>query len=296
MAGKRTRSVQGGGAGNAPLSTALGQPSRKEEAKPTTPSPPVASPRQWLLLVALVSSLGLLLGAVMMIFSLWSVAVQVSVPAVRFPSTAGAGAAPAPAPVPIQTVPGSAQPRPTLPPAAAAASLERRTRGSPAAPVVITEWFDFQCPGCGRFARNLEPEFERLYVETGKARYVARNFAFLGPESFLAAEAAEAASEQGKYWEYRKLLFERQRGENLGAFRPENLKQFAAELGLNQTLFNARLDQATFRDLVLAEVKEAESQGIKAVPTFFINGRLIDGIPTVDRLGKLIEEEIAKGR
>lgn len=171
-----------------------------------------------------------------------------------------------------------------------------RSKGSLEAPVVITEWLDFQCPACGSYALNQEPEIQRLYVDTGKARFVDRNMAFLGPESTFAAEAAQCAADQGRYWAFRTLLFQRQRGENQGAFRPENLKRFAAELGLDQKAFNSCLDGGVYRNFVQRETREGEAQGVRATPSFQVNGRLIPGVPSVQALGRLIEEEIARRR
>ena len=174
--------------------------------------------------------------------------------------------------------------------------LERRTKGSPSAPVVITEWFDYQCPACRTYSLSREPEIERLYVDTGKVRFVSRNLPFLGPESFLAAEAAECAADQGRYWAYRTLLFQRWRGENVGAYSVENLKRLASELGLDRGRFDACLDGGKYREAVLAEVREGSALGVRATPTFFINGRPISGVPSVERMGSLIEEELARRR
>lgn len=212
-------------------------------------------------MVALASTVGLVLGITMVSLNLLSVSLVARAP-----------------------VPNMADP------------LERRTKGSPNAPVVITEWFDYQCPACRSYSLNREPEIERLYVNTGKVRFVSRNLPFLGPESFLAAEAAECAADQGRYWAYRTLLFQRWQGENVGAYRPENLKRLASELGLDRGKFDACLDSGKYREAVLAEVREGNALGVRATPTFFINGRPIEGVPSVERLGNLIEEELARKR
>ncbi len=134
--------------------------------------------------------------------------------------------------------------------------------------------------------------FERLAIDAMNRR----NFPFLGPESFLAAEAAEAAAALGRYWEYKTLLFTRFQREGRAAYRPERLKAYAAELGLDQRVFGEALDRGAFRASVLAERREGEALGVGATPSFVMNGRLLDGIPTVERFGKLIEEELARKR
>ncbi|HEX2987589.1 MAG TPA: thioredoxin domain-containing protein [Chloroflexota bacterium] len=173
---------------------------------------------------------------------------------------------------------------------------DRRSKGSANAPVVITEWSDYQCPACRVFALTRESALDEPYVKTSKVRIVYRNYAFLGPESFWAAEAAEAAADQGRYLEYRNLLWQRQKGENQGTFKIENLKAWAAELGLDMKKFNSSLDGHVYKDAIVAEEKEGETLGIKATPTIMINGRIIDGVPSVDKMKSLIEEELAKKR
>ena len=169
-----------------------------------------------------------------------------------------------------------------------------RSMGNPNAPVVITEWVDFQCPACRSYVMTREPQLIRQYVATGKVRIVAREFPFIGPESFLAAEAALAAAAQGRYWDYRGLLFQHQRAENSGVFTSDNLKRFAAQLGLNQAAFDAALDQHTYQSLVQAEVQQGDSVGVTATPTLFINGQKIEGVPTINRLSQLIDQELTE--
>ncbi len=236
----------------------------------------MVSPRRWSLLVALASAFGVVLGVV--IIALNMISANAPVAPARPVAVAGSPQAGAAGSVP------------------AARGADRRSVGNPNAPVVITEWSDFQCPACRIYALSREPALEQQYLNTGQVRFVYRNYAFLGPESVWAAEAAEAAADQGKYWEYRSLLWQRQRGENLGTFRIANLKAFAAELGLNQATFNATLDNQVYEAEVLAEKKEGDAQGINATPTIFVNGRKMQGVPTLESMKAAIEEELAKKR
>src|SRR5512146_2527590 len=168
-------------------------PARKVGASRGTPSIP--------LLVALASVVGMMLAVVAIGLNLASVA------------TYGRGGPVASASDPIKSDPHS--------------------KGNPNAPVVVEEYSDFQCPACRLYQVRIQPDFEKAYVDTGKVRFASRDFAFLGPESYLAAEAAEAAAAQGKYWAYSSLLWQRQGAENSGAFNVNNLKQFASEVGLD---------------------------------------------------------------
>jgi len=93
------------------------------------------------------------------------------------------------------------------------------------APVTIEEWADFQCPACGQFARLTEPQLLSTYGAKGQVSIVFHHFAFLGQESSWAAEAAECAGEQGKFFEFHDALYSSQAGENRGAFSKDNLKK-----------------------------------------------------------------------
>lgn len=106
------------------------------------------------------------------------------------------------------------------------------TLGNPQAKVAIVMYEDFQCPFCGRFFSDSEQTIRDTYVKNGQVQYIYRDFAFLGPESVKASEAARCAADQGKFWEYHDYLFTHQNGENQGNFSSLNLKLFAKEVGL----------------------------------------------------------------
>ncbi|HHH41140.1 MAG TPA: hypothetical protein ENK56_03960 [Chloroflexi bacterium] len=107
-------------------------------------------------------------------------------------------------------------------------------------------------------------------------RFVFRHFAFIGDESRWAAEASECANEQGRFWDYYDKLFEEQSGENVGTFSKENLKRFAAELGLDTERFNQCLDSGRYQTKVQQELIEGRQKGVRGTPTLFVNGQLIE--------------------
>jgi protein-disulfide isomerase len=167
-----------------------------------------------------------------------------------------------------------------------------RTLGQADAPVTIDLYSDFQCPVC----RRAEMEIRKLiadYIDTGKAKVVYHNFAFIGNESQWAAQAAECANEQGKFWEYASYLFDHQTGENVGAFSQANLKQFAADLKLDTDAFNACFDSGKHAAQVQAETAAGEALGIRATPTFMINGRLVEGLMSAEQLAAAIDSTVA---
>src|SRR3990167_3005650 len=93
-------------------------------------------------------------------------------------------------------------------------SSEDFVLGDQNAPVTIIEYGDYQCPFCGKFFKETEPTLRENYIKTGKVKFVYRDFAFLGQESLWAANAAQCAGEQGKFWEYHDYLYGNQNGEN----------------------------------------------------------------------------------
>ena len=153
----------------------------------------------------------------------------------------------------------------------------RHFMGDPNAPITIIEFADFQCPYCGRFFAETKPQIDEQYMQSGKVRFAYFNFAFLGPESNWAAEAAECAADQNKFWEYHDKLYDSQSGENQGAFNKDNLKKFAEELGLDTSAFNECLDSGKYTQLIQEESSMASSIGVRSTPTFLINGQAVVG-------------------
>jgi protein-disulfide isomerase len=159
-----------------------------------------------------------------------------------------------------------------------APSESNNTLGDPNAPVKIVEYADFQCPYCRLYWQETESQVIESYVKTGKVYYEYRTVGgFLGEESQYASEAAYCAGEQGKFWQYHDALFTHWSGENVGDFTPDKLKQYAASVGLDQVMFEQCLTSHRQADRVQQDLENAKSDGIKATPSFLINGTLIEG-------------------
>lgn len=154
--------------------------------------------------------------------------------------------------------------------------------GDPNAPVRIIEYGDFQCPYCMRFWRETEPQIIDNYVSSGQVYFEYRSLAFLGQESLDAAEAAYCAGDQGKFWEYHDTLFSNQTGENVGDFSAARLRQFAAQIGLDEAAFAGCLADGTHQATVQAEIDAAHAAGISSTPSFLINGNLVEGAQPYD--------------
>jgi protein-disulfide isomerase len=173
-------------------------------------------------------------------------------------------------------------------------STQGRTLGSENARVTVEDYFDFQCPVCARAAATIDPKIEQDYVADGRVKLVFRHMALIGQESIWAADAAECANDQGKFWDYHDKLFENQHGENKGAFSIDNLKRFAVELGLDTQTFNQCLDSGKHEDLVKAETQDGLKKGIQSTPTFVIGSQTIEGLGSYDEVKSVIEAELRK--
>jgi protein-disulfide isomerase len=139
-------------------------------------------------------------------------------------------------------------------------------RGPLGAPVTVVEYGDFECPYCG----IAEPVVRELLGDFGDVRYVWRHLPLNDVHSHaqLAAEAAEAASDQGAFWEMHDILFEDQ-----AALEPSDLMARAERLGLDVDRFTDDLTRHTGAARVAEDVDSADLSGVTGTPTFFINGR-----------------------
>ncbi len=147
--------------------------------------------------------------------------------------------------------------------------------GDANAPVTVVEFGDFQCPYCQRYFQQNQPMFISEYVNTGKARFVWKDYTFLGQESIWAAEAARCANDQGKFWAYHDYLYSHQGSENSGAFSKAKLEGFAVALGLNTSQFNTCLNSDTYASLIQQETQSGSAVGVNGTPATFINGQLV---------------------
>lgn len=148
--------------------------------------------------------------------------------------------------------------------------------GDPDAPVTLELWEDFQCPFCQRFTFQVKPALVEGYVETGQARIVFRNLAFIGDESQWAAVAASLAADQDRFWPFHDYLFANLHGENVGSYDLDRLLAIAEAAGLDMSRFKQglTLDAARKRWAEIeAEARaEASALGINATPTVAVDG------------------------
>lgn len=162
--------------------------------------------------------------------------------------------------------------------------------GSTDAPVVMIEYSDFQCPYCGKFARDTEPELVRSYVDKGLLRIEWRNFPIFGDESEQAARAAWAAGQQNKFWEFHDQAYRTTHKKNTGAFSAGELTEMARAAGV-EDVDRFRTDMASDEASAAVERdrQEGYTLGVTSTPAFLINDVPVLGAQPVDTFKQTIE-------
>jgi protein-disulfide isomerase len=161
------------------------------------------------------------------------------------------------------------------------------TKGAKQPKVTIIEFSDFQCPFCSR----VEPTMKQVLDSYGNDVQVAWKHMPLPMHNNaeIAAEAAEAAREQGKFWEMHEKLFA-----NQAALDRASLDKYAQELGLDLAKFKAAVDGSKGKERIEADKKQAGQFGVRGTPSFFVNGRRFVGAQPLDAFKTLIDEELKK--
>ncbi|MFL5349583.1 MAG: DsbA family protein [Hyalangium sp.] len=161
------------------------------------------------------------------------------------------------------------------------------SKGPEGAPVTIVEFSDFQCPFCGK-ARTTVDEVVKSYGD--KVRLVFRHFPLSFHENApKAAEAAACAQDQGKFWEMHDKLFSNQQ-----ALKVDDLKKYAADLGLDAARFNECLDSGKKAEQIKKDQAAGEKAGVSGTPAFFINGVALSGAVPADDFKAIIDSELKK--
>lgn len=169
------------------------------------------------------------------------------------------------------------------------------TKGDPNAGITILEFGDYQCPGCGQFARDFKPAIELELIGTGRAKFVFHDYPLVNahPHAFLAARAARCAEDQGMFWEYHDHLFREQAYWSPMTEPVDMFEGYAEELGLDRGNFAGCLNSDRHADVVTANLRLAEMVGVPRTPTILVN---VGGTATREANGwdvASIEETIA---
>jgi protein-disulfide isomerase len=162
--------------------------------------------------------------------------------------------------------------------------------------VTVTEYADFQCPGCGTFYSTVEQQLKSEY--SGKIKYVYKYFPLtsLHRNAQKAAEASAAAGAQGKFWEYHDILYSRQVAESAN-WNTEAYVAYAKELGLDTARFQKELGDNLYRQTVKDGINEAQGKGYSGTPTIEVNGKKFEGtagsVPSFEDLKAEIDKLLA---
>lgn len=170
--------------------------------------------------------------------------------------------------------------------------------GDPNAPVTLIEFSDFQCPFCRKFYKETLPQIKKDYIATGKVKLVYRDFPLvqIHPGATPAAEGTECAEDQGKFWQMHDAIFDEQ--EKLGSgtvqFTADDVKKWAANIGLDTSKFNQCLDSGKYKAEVEKDLADGSAAGVNGTPATFINGRLVSGAQPFAAFKVIIDEELKK--
>ena len=159
--------------------------------------------------------------------------------------------------------------------------------------VTVVEFADFQCPAC----RSYYPVTTQIKQKYGdKIKFQFRHFPLvqIHKNAMVVHRAAEAAGRQGKFWEKHDLLFERQQAWESSPNPTAVMEDYAAELGLNIDQFKTDFSSESVNNTISADIKAGQALGVSGTPSFVINGKKIEPLPTdLAGFSKLIDEAIA---
>ncbi len=173
-------------------------------------------------------------------------------------------------------------------PTAAAPFETAPALGPVTAPITIVEYADFGCPAC--WAWQKAGVLKQLRAKYGdQIRFVWRDFPVITLQSPKAAEAGQCAHEQGKFWEFHDLIYDRN-----GAIEASDLKEYAAEIGLDMERFNECVTSRRYRERVNAQQQEGFDRGLRGAPEFFVNGQHVIGPQGVNVFVDLIDPILAQ--
>lgn len=153
------------------------------------------------------------------------------------------------------------------------------------APITIVEFTDYQCPYCGIHSRENLAKLLEEYQD--RLKYVVFNFPItsIHPGADRAGQAAECASSQGRFWEYHDMLFQ-----NQGSQNDEGLKRMARQAGLDGGSFDLCLDSGAQAQRVIKDFQDGQDYGVRATPTFFINGWMVEGLLPFDDFKSIVDQ------
>ncbi|MGO9172472.1 MAG: DsbA family protein [Rhodomicrobium sp.] len=176
---------------------------------------------------------------------------------------------------------------PQAPAPAAESPLPDMSIGKADAPVTIVEYSSLSCPHCAAFHKDVFPALKSEYMDTGKARYVAREFPL--NDAALAGAVIARCLDPGRYFAFVDLLFSKQADWAFKGDALTPLKGLAKQAGLNGEEFDKCIDDEGLQRKILAVRDDGQKKGVNATPSFFVNGMLLKGAPTLQAFAEAIK-------
>lgn len=168
--------------------------------------------------------------------------------------------------------------------------------GAKDAPVTLVEFTDYQCPFCKRAFDNNFSQLKEEYLDTGKVRYVTRDFPLAfhqnaKPASLAANCVYDQAGDSG-YYEYHDLLFNKQSDWESVSEPKEKFVEYANQVGVDEAEFSSCYDKEKFSDEVDEDLADGQTLGVGGTPSFFINGKLLVGAQPYSEIKRVIDAEL----
>lgn len=199
---------------------------------------------------------------------------------------------PVPRPIALaESIPSAPDPTEQPVPAAEAVARIGYTRGADNAAIHVIEFSDFGCPFCSSFARETYPALHKEFVASGKVRWTYVPFVMgMFPNGSEAAMAAECAAEQGEksFWTMHDALFADQQAWKRSGEPAQLFSQYAGRLGLDAARFTSCYGEQRQAARITASNRAAERAGVRATPTFFVNGQRIEGALPAEQFRALL--------
>jgi len=173
----------------------------------------------------------------------------------------------------VPAAPQAPQAPPAPPDKVQIANVSGFMLGRPDAPLTMVEFTDLQCPFCNRFALQTFDQLKKDYIDTGKMRFISRDFPLdFHPQAMPAARAARCAGDQGRFWELRTALVR-----NAEKLSPAFISATAAGLSLDMKAFDACVAAGSYDSAIQKDMAEAASVEVSGTPTFFVGKTAADG-------------------
>ena len=172
-------------------------------------------------------------------------------------------------------------------PPVAESALPDMVLGKEDAPVTIIEYSSLSCPHCAVFHRDVLPALKSEYIDTGKVRYVEREFPL--NNAALGGSVLARCVDPSRFFAFTDLLFSRQEDWAFKEDALQRLRLYAKQAGLTDAEFEKCLDDEALQKKILAVRERGEKEGVHGTPTFFINGKVFNGAPTLQAMAEAMK-------